>query len=113
MDKKNPTKIIGEPGKQEIFIFREFDAPRELVFKAYTDPSLLLRWLGPRNMTMKIEKFDARSGGEWRYVHTDPDGNAYGFHGVFHEITAPERAIQTFEFELIKGHCSLDTARFE
>lgn len=109
------TTITAEPGKQEILIAREFDAPRELVFKAFTDPKLYVQWLGPRGLSMKLETFEPRSGGSWRYVHTDQDGNAFGFHGVYHEVTAPERMIQTFEFEGLpdKGHATLDTARFE
>ena len=115
MTKKNPTQITAEPGKQEIFITREFDAPRELVFKAFTDPKLLIQWLGPRELTMTLETFEPRNGGSWRYVHADQAGNEYGFHGVIHEIAAPQRIIQTFEFEGLpeKGHVTLETARFE
>src|SRR5919201_810057 len=115
MTKKNPTQITAEPGKQEIFITREFDAPRELVFKAFTDPKLFTQWLGPRELTMTLETFAPRDGGSWRYVHRDQDGHEYRFHGVFHEVTAPERIIQTFEFEGLpeKGHATLDVARFE
>jgi len=109
------TNVIVEPGTQEIIITRIFDAPRELVFQAHIDPKLLIKWLGPRELKMTIEKLEPRSGGSWRYIHTDKDGNKFGFHGVFHEIAAPERAIQTFEFEGLpeKGHVSLETARFE
>lgn len=112
---KNRTKITAEPGRQELFIVREFDAPRELVFKAFTEPKLYVQWLGPRRFTMRLEKFEPRSGGSWRYTHTDKDGNEYGFHGVIHEVLAPERMIDTFEFEGLpeKGHVSLETARFE
>ncbi len=112
---KNITKVTAEPGKQELFITREFDAPRELVFKAYTDPELYVQWLGPRMMKMKLEKFEPRSGGMWRYIHIDPQGNEYGFHGVYHEVLPPERLIDTFEFEGLpeSGHVTLETARFE
>ncbi len=112
---KNVTKITAEPGKQELFITREFDAPRELVFKAFTDPELYVQWLGPRMMKMKLEKFEPRSGGTWRYIHIDPQGNEYGFHGVYHEVLPPERLIDTFEFEGLpeSGHVTLETARFE
>ena len=115
MTKKNLTQITAEPGKQEIFITREFDAPRELVFKAFTDPKLLIQWLGPRELTMTLEKFEPRNGGSWRYIHSDQAGNKYAFHGVIHEIAAPERIIQTFEFEGLpeKGHVTLETAKFE
>ena len=108
------TKITAEPGRQEFFITREFDAPRELVFKAFTDPKLYTQWLGPRRYTMNLEKFEPRSGGMWRYTHKDKDGNEFGFHGVYHEVLAPERMIDTFEFEGLpeKGHVSLETAKF-
>lgn len=112
---KNETKIIAEPGKPEITIIREFDAPRELVFRAYTEADLYTRWVGPRGYTMKLEKFEPWSGGSWRYIHRDPQGNEFGFHGVNHEVTAPERIIGTFEFEGLpeRGHVILDTAIFE
>lgn len=111
----NKTEIIAEPGKQEIFIKREFDAPRELVFQAYTDPDVLVKWLGPKNLTMKIEKNAAAAGEPWRFIHADRDGNEFGFHGVCHEFKAPERLIRTFEFEGLPetGHVSLETATFE
>ena len=109
------TKITAEPGKQEFFITREFDAPRELVFKAHTDPKLYTQWLGPRRLTMRLEKFEPRTGGMWRYIHKDKDGNEYGFHGVIHEVLPPERIIDTFEFEGMpeKGHVALQTLRLQ
>jgi len=111
---KNQTSIKAEPGKQEIFITREFDAPREIVFKAFTDPKLVARWLGPRDVTMQIEKFEPKSGGSYRYIHSR-GGHAFGFRGVVHEVSFPERIIQTFEFEGLpeKGHVALETSRFE
>lgn len=112
---KNKTMLKAEPGKQEVLITREFDAPRELVFKAYTDPKLYVQWLGPRGFGMKLETFEPKSGGRWRYIHKDPQGNEFGFHGVNHEVLAPERIIGTFEFEGLpeKGHVALETVRFE
>ena len=114
MTKNNPTKITAEPGKQEIIIEREFDAPRELVFKAFTDPKLYAQWLGPRGLTMKLETFEPRDGGSWRYIQKDQNGNEFAFHGVNHEVNAPERIISTFEFEGLpeKGLVILQTARF-
>ena len=113
-EKKNQTIVIAEPGKQEVFITREFDAPRELVFKAHTDPDLYCQWLGPRGYEMTLETFEPVSGGRYRYIHKDPEGNQYGFHGVFHEMSE-ELMIQTFEFEGLpeKGHVTLDSARLE
>ncbi len=109
------VKITAESRKQEIIIEREFDAPRDLVFKAFTDPKLIPQWLGPRRLTMTLELFEAENGGSWRFIHRDRDGNAYAFHGVHHEIAAPERIIRTFEFEGLpdSGHVSLETAIFE
>jgi uncharacterized protein YndB with AHSA1/START domain len=111
---KNKTIVTAEPGKQELFITREFDAPRELVFKAHTNPELYVQWLGPHGYEMKLETFEPHSGGRYRYIHRDPNGNEYGFHGMFHEISE-ELMIQTFEFEGLpeKGHVSLDTMRLE
>ena len=108
------TDVIAEPGKQELFITREFDAPCELVYRAHTDPELFVQWLGPRGYEMVLETFEPYSGGRWRYVHKDQDGNEFGFHGVFHEIS-PERMIQTFEFEGMpeSGHVILDTMKLE
>jgi uncharacterized protein YndB with AHSA1/START domain len=115
MAKTSTTIITAESGEQELFIEREFDAPRELVFKAYTDPKLIVQWLGPRELRMTLERFDLKSGGSYRYIHKDEAGNAFAFHGVCHEVTAPERIIQTFEFEGLpeKGHVALETTRFE
>jgi len=115
MATKNQTKVVAEPGKQELFIVREFEAPRELVFKAFTDPKLLTRWLGPCDMTMRIDVMEPGAGGYWRFIHVDTKGNEYGFHGVTHEVTAPERLIRTFEFEGLpeRGHVAMETAIFE
>jgi len=112
---KNETKIIAEPGKQEILITREFDAPRELVFIAYTDPKLYEQWIGPRGLEITLEKFESKNGGSWRYIQRDEEGNEFAFHGVNHEVLVPERIIGTFEFEGLpeSGHVILETARFE
>lgn len=92
---------------------REFNAPRELVFKAYTDPALVARWWGLRQNTTRIDQMEARPGGRWRYVETDPEGNEFAFRGVYHDVVAPERIVQTFEFEGMPGHVLLETATFE
>lgn len=115
MESKNKTTIIAEPGKQEVIITREFDFPRDMVFKAYTNPDLYPQWIGPRGLTTTLEKYEAHNGGSWRFTQKDPNGSEYGFHGVFHEVLAPERIIQTFEFDGLpeKGHVILETLRFE
>ncbi|HYM14645.1 MAG TPA: SRPBCC family protein [Dehalococcoidia bacterium] len=107
------TQITAEPGVPKVSITRELEAPRELVFRAYTEPELLVQWLGPRRLTMEVKEYDVRHGGAWRYVHREADGTEYGFRGVFHGTPTPERMVQTFEFEGAPGHVSLDTATFE
>jgi uncharacterized protein YndB with AHSA1/START domain len=105
--------LIAEPGKQEIVMTQVFDAPRELVFKAHTDPKLIPQWWGPRRFTTTVERMDAKMGGIWRFVQQDANGNEYAFHGVYHEVASPERLVQTFEFEGMPGHVLLETATFE
>ena len=114
MSSNNKTVLTAEPGKQDVIITREFDAPRELVYKAHTDPNLYVQWLGPRGYEMVLDVFEPRSGGRYRYIHKDQNGNEFGFHGVFHEISE-EIMIQTFEFEGLPepGHVTLDTMRLE
>jgi uncharacterized protein YndB with AHSA1/START domain len=107
------TTFIAEPGKQEIVMTRVFDAPRERVFKAYTDPSAIPQWWGPKSFTTVVDKMDVRHGGIWRFVQRDPDANEYAFRGVYHEASPPERLVQTFEFEGMSGYVSLETATFE
>lgn len=115
MEKLNKTKITATPGAAEIIITREFDAPRDRVFRAFTDPTIYSQWLGPREQTMRIETFEPKNGGKYRYIHRDKNGHEFAFHGVYHEITAPERIIDTFEYEGLpeKGHVILETAKFE
>lgn len=112
---KNTTTITAEPGRQEVTITREFAAPRELVFKVMTDPQLLPQWWGPRYLTTEVKEMDVRPGGRWRFIQQDAEGNVYAFHGVYHEILAPERIIDTFEFEGLPetGHVALETMRLE
>jgi uncharacterized protein YndB with AHSA1/START domain len=113
-ESKNSTIVTVEPGKQELFITREFDAPRALVYKAHINPELYVQWLGPRGYEMRLETFEPHSGGRYRYIHIDENGNEYGFHGVFHEMSE-DLMIQTFEFEGMpeRGHVILDTMRLE
>ena len=106
--------LTAEPGRQEVLVTREFDAPRELVFRAFTEPELFVQWLGPHGYEMRLETFEPVSGGKYRYIHIDGSGNEFRFHGVFHTISE-ELMIQTFEFEGLPepGHVSLDTMRLE
>ena len=111
----NKTILKVEPGKQELFIYREFDAPRDLVFRTFTDPKLLSQWMNPCNMTLHIDQYDSVDGGAYHFTHTDPMGGKHLFRGVMHEVTAPERLIRTFEYLNLpeRGHVVLETLRLE
>jgi uncharacterized protein YndB with AHSA1/START domain len=100
-------------GNREIHVERELNAPRERVFAAYTDPELIPQWWGPRETTAVVDEMDPTTGGKWRYVSRNPDGSETGFRGVYREVTPPERIVQTFEWEGMPGHVSVDTAVFE
>jgi uncharacterized protein YndB with AHSA1/START domain len=106
-------QITAEPGVPQVLTTRTFEAPRDLVFRAFTEPELLVQWLGPRRYTMTVERYDLRDGGSWRYVHADDAGNAFGFHGVFHGEPSPDGFVQTFEFEGAPGNVSMDTLTLE
>ncbi len=107
------TEYVIEPGKQEIISTTILDAPRELVFRAYTDPKLFAQWWGPRRYKIKIDKFESRPGGSWRVIHVGADGSQHAFRGVNHDVVAPERICATFEYEGVPGDVALQTATFE
>ncbi|MBI5283565.1 MAG: SRPBCC family protein [Chloroflexi bacterium] len=105
--------IAAPPGKQEIIITRTFDAPRELVFRALTDPALIPQWWGPARLTTAVETMDVRPGGIWRFVQHDAEGNEYAFHGIYREVDPPARLVYTFEFEGMPGYVSLEIVTLE
>jgi uncharacterized protein YndB with AHSA1/START domain len=92
------TQILADPDVPLIRIVREFDAPREKVFRAHIDPELVARWLGPNSTQTRIDEWDCRTGGAFRYVSIH-EGTEYGFHGSFHEVRPDELIVQTFTFE--------------
>ena len=92
------TTITADPEVPLIRIVREFDAPPVQVFRAHTNPDLLVRWWGPARHAMRVHTHDCRSGGSFRYVLAS-DGNEFGFHGSFHEVRSPEVIVQTFTYE--------------
>jgi uncharacterized protein YndB with AHSA1/START domain len=92
------TQIVADPDVPLVRITREFDAPVEKVYRAHTDPDLLVQWLGPRGLEMRIDHYDCRTGGSYRYIHSQ-DGEEYGFRGCFHEVRPNELIVQTFTFE--------------
>jgi uncharacterized protein YndB with AHSA1/START domain len=104
---------ITTPSDTEIRIERIFDAPRALVWEAYTDPELLPEWLGPRELAMTVDEFDLRSGGSYRFTHTDSEGNTFVFFGELREVEEPELLVRTFEWEGMPGKLSVERAEFE
>ena len=92
------TRIEADPQVPLIRITREFDAPPARVFRAHTDPDLVVQWLGPRGLEMRIDSYDCRPGGSYRYVHSDANGE-YAFRGCFHDVRPDELIVQTFTFE--------------
>jgi uncharacterized protein YndB with AHSA1/START domain len=109
---RNQTSIEVDPTVPTVTITREFDAPTALVFRAYTEPDLFQRWIGPRNRTFDLQQFDCRTGGAWRYSTTEGDFEAK-FYGAFHEVRRDERIVQTFTFEGFPDQVALETATFE
>jgi uncharacterized protein YndB with AHSA1/START domain len=104
---------ITTPSDTEIRIERTFDAPRGLVWEAYTDAELLSEWLGPRELTMTVDEFDFRPGGSYRFTHRDSDGNEFVFFGEFREVEEPEFMVRTFQFEGMPGKVSVERAELE
>jgi len=108
----NETEIVVDPDVPLVRIVREFDAPPEKVFRAHTDPELVVQWLGPRSLEMRVEHYECRTGGSYRYVHSR-DGEEYGFHGSFHEVRPNELIVQTFTFEGDPDGVALEKLRLE
>lgn len=106
------TEITAPAGVPFVDITRDFDAPLALVHRAWTEPDLVKQWLGPRRLEMIIERWEPRPGGAYRYLHREESGEQYGFHGVFHSVE-PDNMVQTFEFEGVPGHVSLDRVQLE
>jgi uncharacterized protein YndB with AHSA1/START domain len=106
------TQISSDPTVPLIRIVREFDAPPHQVFRAHTDPELLVQWLGPAAVPTEIDYFDCRRGGAFRYVMTSGD-QLHGFHGSFHDVIPDEEIVQTFTWEGMPEHVALERVRFE
>ncbi len=109
----NKAALTAEPGSHEIIMERIFNAPRELVFKVMTDPKHIPQWWGPRIYTTIVDTMEVKAGGIWRYIQKGKDGSEFAFHGVYHSIVAPERIIDTFEFEGMPGHVLMETMTLE
>jgi uncharacterized protein YndB with AHSA1/START domain len=111
MNSTTETVIEADQKLPVIRMERDFAATPEQLFRAHTDPALFARWVGPDSLTTRIEHWDARSGGSWRYVSVH-DGNEYAFHGCFHEVS-PGRIVQTFTFDGDPDGVALETLWFE
>jgi uncharacterized protein YndB with AHSA1/START domain len=107
----NKRTVVAHPAQQTIGFSREFEAPAARVFQAHTDPELLAQWTGPRGTEVRMREFDARTGGCWSYVVAG-HGGEWGFHGSFHEVTAPSRIVSTFEYDGEPGHPNLEVLTF-
>jgi uncharacterized protein YndB with AHSA1/START domain len=105
------TKIEADPNVPIIRITREFVGTPEQLFRAHTDPKLFAQWIGPSSLATRIEEWDARSGGSWRFVSTR-DGEEHAFRGCFHEVR-PDRIVQTFTYEGDPDGVALETLWFE
>jgi uncharacterized protein YndB with AHSA1/START domain len=106
-------QITAEPGSPQMTATRDVAAPRDLVYRAYTEPELLAQWMGPRRLTMIVDVNELHHGGRWRFVHHDAEGNTFGFRGVFHGDPSPEGIVRTFEFEGAPGYVSLEMLTLE
>lgn len=107
----NKRVVTALPGEQTIAFTREFEAPATLVFRAHTEADLVGKWTGPVGTEVRMREWDARSGGSWSYVVAGLGGE-WAFHGTFHEVTAPRRLVQTFEFEGYPEHPNLEILNF-
>lgn len=105
--------FTAEPGKQEVAYTRFFAAPRAQVFKSFIDPQLKPQWWGMRRSTTIVDKTEVKVGGIWRYINRDANKQEFAFRGVYHEVTAPERLVNTFEFEIYPKGVSLDLLSFK
>jgi uncharacterized protein YndB with AHSA1/START domain len=101
--KNTGTLKVTTPTDREIVMTRVFDAPRQMVFDAFTKPELLKRWFGPRGWSLAVCETDFRVGGSWRFMLRGPDGTEMGMRGVYREIVPPERTVHTESFDDYPG----------
>lgn len=113
MTNNDKATTLTMPSDTEIVIERSFNAPRELVFEAWTKPEHVRRWYALKVTTMTVCEIDLRVGGKWRYVLHSPDGSEHGFSGEYKEITPPERLVYSEGYEAMPGHDYLVTTTFD
>lgn len=112
MSNHNGLVITATPGLPFIDAVRDIDASVTEVYRAYTEPALMVQWLGPREMVMEIGEYNASVGGRYQYTHRNPEGLEFGFRGVFHDVAPEDHLVQTFEFDGAPGHASLERVSF-
>jgi uncharacterized protein YndB with AHSA1/START domain len=112
-EENSVTVTLTMPSDLEVVAECVLNAPRQLVFKAYTDKSLVPHWWGPRSLTTTVDKMDVRPGGAWRFVQHDAHGHEFAFHGEYREIVTNEKISDTFEFEAMPGHVVVETVTFQ
>ncbi len=106
-------RVVAEPGVPQVLIIRDFAAPRELLFRAFTEAELFARWIGPETYKVVVNQLDPRHGGRWRYTHYDAEGKGYVFHGLYHGTPTVDQIVQTYEFDQQPGLIYLNTITFE
>jgi uncharacterized protein YndB with AHSA1/START domain len=111
--KNTGTLQVTTPNDREIVMTRVFDAPRRLVFDAFTKPELLKRWFGPRGWSLVVCEVDLRVGGTFRFVVRGPNGMKLGMRGVYREIAAPERSVHLESFDDYPGESQVTTVLSE
>jgi uncharacterized protein YndB with AHSA1/START domain len=107
------TTIKADPNLPTIRIIRDFDAPPDRVFRAWVDPELVVQWLGPKSSEIRIDQWNARTGGNFRYASVQDGEEVASFYGSFHEVRPSERLVQTFTWEGMPDGVALETMTFE
>src|SRR3954452_21243850 len=107
--KNTGTLAVATPTPKSIVLTRVFDAPRSLVFDAFTKPELLKRWFGPRGWSLAVCEVDLRVGGAWRFVLRGPDGAQMGMRGTYRELQPPDRSVHTESFDEYPGESIVTT----
>jgi uncharacterized protein YndB with AHSA1/START domain len=111
--KNTGTLQVTTPSDREIVLTRVFDAPRRMVFDAFSKPELLKRWFGPRGWSLVVCDVDLRVGGSFRFVMRGPDGKDMGMRGVYREIVAPERSVHMESFDDFPGESQVTAVLVE
>ena len=107
------TTIEADPNLPTIRIIRDFDAPPDRVFRAWVDPELVVQWLGPKSSEIRIDQWNARTGGNFRYASVQDGEEVAAFYGSFHEVRPSERLVQTFTWKGMPDGVALETMTFE